>query len=405
VGDLGLNFTSCHLNHLNRLQLKPLHGRRMDVSFQRYILCDCAWGPGVWTKKETCWQLTNNSTAAEQCSTSIRLGRLLSRGGFAEVYQATVVRHKTLGSNQAAATSAEVAVKVYTSCVQGCSTERLLTFAHNEHVALAMLRNQPAVVQLLATAAVPPAAANIGSTGAAACATGCSSGNNAAAQGSTAGSSGNRGSYLQTCLVLEYLQHGPVTSSGFCSQALCKLLLRPVLHALHIMHSGRLGCRIIHRDVKPDNLLLRDPMQAVLADYGCCFIELAPMADTVAGMHTVVGSPYYMAPEVTTAAANGGHVDASIDCYALGVTLTQMLGCLQPKGPAVGRQAGFVEAWQQQLAAFFDGPGDAVASAALREFVGCCCGVGQQRAAAAQRGEPARLTPAQLLMTAWMTTT
>jgi hypothetical protein len=38
----------------------------------------------------------------------------------------------------------------------------------------------------------------------------------------------------------------------------------------------------------------------------------------------------------------------------------------------------------------------------VREFVGCCCGVGKLHAAAVARGEPARMTAAQLLESEWM---
>jgi hypothetical protein len=72
-----------------------------------------------------------------------------------------------------------------------------------------------------------------------------------------------------------------------------------------------------------------------------------------------------------------------------------------------------VQRQEERLAAFADGDAaalqrllpqalDAQVSAAAREFVGCCCGVGAAREAAAAAGEPKRLSTAQLLQLPWL---
>lgn len=72
---------------------------------------------------------------------------------------------------------------------------------------------------------------------------------------------------------------------------------------------------IIHRDVKPDNVLFDDHGNAVVADFGIARALDAEAAQTATAI--VVGTPHYFAPEQ----ARGRPLDGRADLYALGVTL------------------------------------------------------------------------------------
>jgi len=85
------------------------------------------------------------------------------------------------------------------------------------------------------------------------------------------------------------------------------------------------GMGVIHRDIKPQNLLLNDEGVLKVMDFGVARLvertggAAAGGARTQAGM--IVGTPLYMAPEQLAAEA----VDARADLYAVGVVLFEIL--------------------------------------------------------------------------------
>src|SRR5919199_206942 len=75
---------------------------------------------------------------------------------------------------------------------------------------------------------------------------------------------------------------------------------------------------VIHRDIKPGNVLITEDGRAVLADFGLAWLLEGAHLTLTGG---VIGTPEYMAPEQ----AGGGEVDSRCDVYALGVVLYEML--------------------------------------------------------------------------------
>jgi serine/threonine-protein kinase len=100
-------------------------------------------------------------------------------------------------------------------------------------------------------------------------------------------------------------------------------LLREVADALSHAHAAG----IIHRDVKPDNVLLSD-RHVSLADFGVAHAVAAHVGEdlTVTGTSVMVGTPAYMSPEQVTATV----IDGRSDIYAFGVMAYELLAGVPP---------------------------------------------------------------------------
>uniref|UniRef100_A0AAY4DGL1 non-specific serine/threonine protein kinase n=1 Tax=Denticeps clupeoides TaxID=299321 RepID=A0AAY4DGL1_9TELE len=88
-------------------------------------------------------------------------------------------------------------------------------------------------------------------------------------------------------------------------------IIHGALQGLVYLHSHNM----IHRDVKAGNILLTEPGQVKLGDFGS--------ASIVAPANSFVGTPYWMAPEVILA-MDEGQYDGKVDVWSLGITCIEL---------------------------------------------------------------------------------
>jgi len=121
----------------------------------------------------------------------------------------------------------------------------------------------------------------------------------------------------QSFVIMEYV-NGPSLrdllneSPGGLGTQKAAFFLREIAKGLGHLHSGG----IVHRDLKPGNIFFEDGYVKI-GDYG---LSKAMAASLHSGQTITVGTVHYMAPEV-----GAGRYDHSIDIYALGVMLYEML--------------------------------------------------------------------------------
>ncbi len=109
----------------------------------------------------------------------------------------------------------------------------------------------------------------------------------------------------------EYFLNEPPSTAQRAAEALH--YLAQVCDALRVTHSKG----IIHRDIKPDNILISSARIAKITDFGIVHVEEATFTPTGA----LIGTPRYMAPEQV----QGTKIDGRADLYSAGVILYEWL--------------------------------------------------------------------------------
>jgi serine/threonine protein kinase len=123
-------------------------------------------------------------------------------------------------------------------------------------------------------------------------------------------------------IAMEYLHRGDL--KGKIEQGIPEKeaieYTKQIASALDRLHS----CGILHRDLKPGNIMLRDDNTIALIDFGLA--KRMRLQQEISDSGEIFGTPYYMSPEQ----GRGNGVDARSDVYSLGVILFEMLSGQKP---------------------------------------------------------------------------
>ncbi|XP_068578013.1 serine/threonine-protein kinase PAK 6 [Cebidichthys violaceus] len=117
-------------------------------------------------------------------------------------------------------------------------------------------------------------------------------------------------------VIMEYLQGGALTnivSETRLSEEQIATVCEAVLQALAYLHSQG----VIHRDIKSDSILLTLDGRVKLSDFGFC----AQISKDIPKRKSLVGTPYWMAPEVISKSPYGTEVDV----WSMGIMVVEMV--------------------------------------------------------------------------------
>jgi hypothetical protein len=118
-------------------------------------------------------------------------------------------------------------------------------------------------------------------------------------------------------IVMEYFQQGDLRRRMQQPISVQEALnyIEQIAQALAVVHRGG----ILHRDIKPGNIMLRNDDTVVLIDFGVALQMQSTAKEAKLG--NIIGTPYYMSPEQ----GYGEAIDERSDLYSLGVMLYELL--------------------------------------------------------------------------------
>ena len=118
-------------------------------------------------------------------------------------------------------------------------------------------------------------------------------------------------------IAMEYLSGGDIRRriEAGIGEHDAVVYLRQIASALSAVHQKG----VLHRDLKPGNIMLRGDDSIALIDFGLA--KRAKLENAITDKGEIFGTPYYMSPEQ----GHGNHVDERSDLYSLGVVFYEML--------------------------------------------------------------------------------
>ena len=165
-------------------------------------------------------------------------------------------------------------------------------------------------------------------------------------------------------LVMDYAEGGPVLPRADLdrgrrlAEPVARSAFRGALAGLAHLHARR----VVHGDVKPENVLLTACGRALLSDFGCASLARPGPGGLDAPRARVGGTPAFLAPEATVPAAV--YRGRPADAYALGATLfTLAFGRIPHAAPSVAALFRAVRADPLRF------PADVPASAELKDLL------------------------------------
>ncbi|MEL6555934.1 MAG: serine/threonine-protein kinase [Cyanobacteria bacterium J06621_11] len=144
--------------------------------------------------------------------------------------------------------------------------------------------------------------------------------------------------YLVQEVIVGQTLHAELQSQGLFDETKIRAVLKGLLPVLQFVHSRS----VIHRDIKPDNIMRKRHGDLVLIDFGVAkFLEESGFSQS----STTIGTPGYAAPEQIQ-----GRVKPASDLFALGATCFQLLTDAFETSAVSTAGYGWVRKWQTYVA-------------------------------------------------------